>query len=80
MEDRGTTYIIMGVAKDGHDRDGSIFVWYDGTPEALERDTIQIWGEVRGSYIYKSVAGWKTTLPLVRAEYVDVIQSAERDN
>ncbi len=80
MEDRGTTYIIMGVAKDGHDRDGSIFVWYDGTPEALERDTIQIWGEVRGSYIYKSVAGWKTTLPLVRAEYVDVIQSTERDN
>jgi len=80
MEDRGTTYIIMDVAKDGHDHDGSIFIWYDGTPEALEHDTIQIWGEVRGSYIYKSVAGWKTTLPLVRAEYVDVIQSAERDN
>jgi class 3 adenylate cyclase len=80
MEDRGTTYIIMDVAKDEHDRDGSIFIWYDGTPEALERDTIQIWGEVRGSYIYKSVAGWKTTLPLVRAEYVDVIQSAKRDN
>ena len=80
MDDRGTTYIVMDIAKDEHDRNGSIFVWYDGTSEALEHDTIQIWGEVRGSYIYKSAAGWKTTLPLVRAEYVDVIQSAGRDN
>ena len=79
-EDEGTTYIIMRMAKNGHDQDGTIFVWYDGTPKALEDDTIQIWGEVRGSYVYKSVAGWKTTLPLVRAQYVDVVQEAKAEN
>ena len=80
VEDGGTTYIIMTIDRDEDDHNESIFVWYDRTPDALKNDTIQIWGEVRGSYEYKSVAGWKTSLPLVRAEYVDVIQPSGQDN
>ncbi len=76
MEYRGVTDIIVDVTKDEQRSEDSVFVWYFGTTDALENDVVQIWGEVRGSYIYTSVAGWKITLPLVRAEFIDLIETA----
>ena len=75
MENGRVRDIIVDVTKDKHHWADSILVWYDGATEALENDTIRVWGEVRGNYKYTSVAGWKITLPLVRAEYVEVTQS-----
>ena len=77
MENGGLTDIIVDVTKDKEHWEGNILVWYDGTPEVTENDTILIWGEVRGNYTYTSAAGWKINLPLVRAKYVEVLQSAE---
>jgi class 3 adenylate cyclase len=74
MEYDGVTDILLDVSKDEHSSDDSIFLWYDGTTVALENDVVQVWGEVRGAYAYTSAAGWKITLPLVRTQYIEVVQ------
>ena len=74
MEYNGVTDILLDVSTDERSSDDSIFLWYEGNTAALENDIIQVWGEVRGSYIYVSAAGWRITLPLVRIEYIEVVQ------
>jgi class 3 adenylate cyclase len=74
MEYNGVTDMLLDVSGDERSSDDSIFLWYEGTTAALENDIIQVWGEVRGSYIYTSAAGWRITLPLVCVEYVEVVQ------
>jgi class 3 adenylate cyclase len=74
MEYDGVTDILLDVSKDERSGDDSIFLWYDGITSALENDVVQVWGEVKGSYSYTSAAGWKITLPLVRSQYIEVIQ------
>jgi class 3 adenylate cyclase len=74
MEYNGVTDILLDVSADERSSDDSLFLWYEGNTAALENDIIQVWGEVRGSYIYVSAAGWRITLPLVRIEYIEVVQ------
>lgn len=38
-----------------------------------EDDFVQVWGEVKGTYSYKSIAGWKITIPHIEAKYVEKI-------
>jgi len=73
VEVGGTTDIILDITKDERSGEDCLFVWHDGITEAVENDKIQIWGEVRGTYVYTSAAGWKITLPLVRTEYIKVL-------
>ncbi len=70
----GATDILLNVNGDPVRPEDSIFIWYLGKTDVLENDTIQIWGQVRGSYSYTSVAGWRMTLPLVMAEYIEAVQ------
>ena len=78
IENEGQTDIIASVVKDKHHWEGTILIWYDGTTKAVENDIILTWGELRGNYTYASVLGWKINLPLVRAKYVNVIQSVKQ--
>ncbi|GAB4313126.1 MAG: hypothetical protein Kow0019_12390 [Methanobacteriaceae archaeon] len=50
----------------------TVYVTYDGTTTALEDSYITVYGEVYGRYTYESQAGWKITLPLIQAKYVEV--------
>ena len=75
MENGRAKDIIVDVTKGKHHWADSILVWYDKATDALENDSIRVWGEVRGNYKYTSVAGWKITLPLLRGEYIEKIQS-----
>jgi class 3 adenylate cyclase len=74
MEYNGATDILLDVSADERSSDDSLFLWYEGNTAALENDIVQVWGEVRGSYIYVSAAGWRITLPLVRVEYIEIVQ------
>lgn len=77
VERRGNTDIRMDVKKSEYFWDDTIYVQYSGTTDALEDDIIQIWGEIKGNYTYDTIAGWKITLPLVQAKYIQIIQSAK---
>jgi class 3 adenylate cyclase len=70
----GATDILLNVTGDANRPEDSIFIWYKGKTDILESDTVQVWGQVRGSYVYTSVAGWRMTLPLVMAEYIELVQ------
>lgn len=63
---------IMRVAIDG-DYNKIIYVTYTGTNDAVEDDTVTIWGEVYGSYSYTSQANYEISLPRIDAKYVEVV-------
>jgi hypothetical protein len=75
MEGLGTTDIRMNVTRDQWGLwDDTIYVTYAGTVPAYEESIIRVWGEIKGSYTYTSVAGWTITLPWVEAKYIEVVQ------
>ncbi|MGQ9474676.1 MAG: HIRAN domain-containing protein [Actinomycetota bacterium] len=75
MEGLGGTDIRLNVTKDQWGFwDDTIYVTYSGTVPAYEKSIIKVWGEVKGSYTYTSVAGWKITLPLVQARFIEVVK------
>ena len=75
MEGLGTTNIRLNVTRDKWGYwDDTIYVTYQGSIPAYEESIIRVWGEVKGSYTYTSVAGWTITLPWVEARYVEVAQ------
>ncbi len=76
MEGSLQTDIRMDVTRDkwGYWSD-TIYVTYGGmVPDAYEESIIEVWGEIQGSYTYTSTAGWKITLPLVKAKYIEVVK------
>jgi hypothetical protein len=73
-EHAGETEIVLDVSADSTCAEDSVFIWYSGDTGALEDDMIEVWGEVRGSYAYTSVGGWKITLPLIKAAYIEIVQ------
>ena len=50
----------------------TVYVTYDNSTSALEDSWITVYGEIYGSYTYESQAGWKITLPMIQAKYVEV--------
>ncbi len=50
-----------------------IYVTIEGDLDIVEDDYIQLWGEVKGTYTYESIAGWKITLPHIEAKYIEKI-------
>jgi hypothetical protein len=76
MERGQTTSIRMNITREIYGWGDTIYVTYEGTTPALEDDIIQVWGEVQGSNTYESIAGWKITLPLVKAKYVELAATA----
>ncbi|MBU2009037.1 MAG: hypothetical protein KJ624_04245 [Chloroflexi bacterium] len=75
MERGQSTTIRMNITKATYGWDDTIYVTYDGITLAVEDDIVQIWGEVQGAYTYESIAGWKVTLPWVKAKYVEEIST-----
>jgi len=75
MEGLGSTDIRLNVTRDqwGYWED-TIYVTYCGSVPAYEDSIIRVWGEIKGSYTYTSVAGWTITLPWVEAKYIEVAQ------
>ncbi len=76
-EHAGETEIVLDVSADPGCSEDSVFIWYAGSTAALEGDTVEVWGEVRGSYAYASVGGWKITLPLIKAAFIEVMQPTQ---
>lgn len=75
MENFGTTDIRLNVTRDQWGYwDDTIYVTFKGTVPAYEDSIIRVWGEIKGSYTYTSVAGWNITLPWVEARYIEVVQ------
>ncbi|MBP1934405.1 hypothetical protein [Ammoniphilus resinae] len=71
MEEGDTTFMLLNVTDQGYGIwDDTIAVNFDGKIDVYEGDMIQIWGEVTGAFSYDSVAGWKITVPSVKAKYV----------
>lgn len=75
-EHSGETEMVLDVSSDPDCTEDSVFIWYGGPTGALEGDIVEVWGEVRGSYAYASVGGWKITLPLIKAAFIEVMQPA----
>lgn len=75
MESSGKTDIRMDITpmSYGYWKD-TIYVNYNGTTPTVEGNIIIVYGEVKGSYTYTSVAGYEITLPLIEAKYIDVVQ------
>lgn len=48
-----------------------IYVTMSGYQDIIEGEYVQIWGEVKGSYTYESIAGWTITLPHIEAKYIE---------
>jgi len=69
MESGGSTEIRLALSG-GYD--DIIYVTYSGTTDAVEGDTVTIWGDVYGSYTYTSEANYQITLPRIDAKYITV--------
>ncbi len=76
MEGSLQTDIRLNVTKDRWGYwDDTIYVVYGGpVPDAYEDSIIEVWGEIQGSHTYTSTAGWKITLPLIKAKFIEVRQ------
>ncbi|MEJ5185464.1 MAG: TM2 domain-containing protein [Candidatus Geothermincolales bacterium] len=75
MESGGQTDMRVKVAGSEWDvLEGIVYVIYAGSVPAYEDSRVRFWGEIEGSHTYTSVAGWKVTLPLVEARYVEVVK------
>lgn len=72
MESGGVTEIRLATSGSYGD---IIYVTYTGTTEALEDDTITIWGEVYGSYTYTSQANYEISLPRIDAKYIKIVSN-----
>ncbi|MHB1325773.1 MAG: Ig-like domain-containing protein [Thermoleophilia bacterium] len=51
----------------------TIWVEFPGKTPAVQDSIVNVWGDVYGSYTYKSQAGWDIALPAVQARYVEVV-------
>lgn len=67
MEYDGTLYIRLAVDANP---DNLVYIMYDGTESLKKGDSIRIWGEVQGTYIYSSEENEKITLPLIYARFL----------
>ncbi len=65
---------------------GSNNIWDDRTwlvlnnkheENIIEDDSVEVWGIGGGNYDYKTALGSINTIPVIFAEYVDIIQKAE---
>lgn len=75
MENYGSTFLLLQVTYNSYGYgygswDDSVAIFFDGTFDAYEDDIITVWGEVKGSYSYESVAGYNITIPSVNAKHV----------
>lgn len=50
-----------------------IYVTVNGYQDFVEDEYVQIWGEVKGSYTYESIAGYTITLPHIEVEYIEEV-------
>ncbi len=74
MEPSGETDMRLNVTLGEYDIwSDTIYVAYIGSIPAYEDSIVNIWGEVQGSYSYTAQSGWKITLPLIIAKYVEVV-------
>jgi hypothetical protein len=75
MESAGSTDIRMNVTQGSYGYwSDTIYVTYTGTTPAVEDSIIYVYGEITGPYTYTSTAGYKITLPNVKAKYIDVVK------
>lgn len=73
MESAGTTDIRMNVTPGSYGFwSDTVYVTFEGTTPAVEDSIIVVYGEIDGSYTYTSQAGYRITLPLIKAKYIDV--------
>lgn len=69
--DRGTTFMRVEVSYKGYGIwDDVVGVFYDGNVNLYDGDFVTAWGEVIDNYTYTSQAGWRITIPAVKAKYV----------
>lgn len=70
QEENNQTFMLIEVTYKGYDIwTDNVAVYYEGTINAYEDDVITLYGEVTGSFSYKSRAGWDMSVPGVLAKY-----------
>lgn len=52
--------------------DDIVVVAWDGEPNVIEKDVVDIWGTYTGSYTYTTAIGAQKTVPSMAAEYVNI--------
>lgn len=75
------TGLILTVTDDSHVLPSGIlpvYVTYQGKTDSFIYDTVTIYGEVYGSYDYKSTTIKQKTLPKIDAKYLDKLQPAQK--
>lgn len=72
QEDSGVTVMRVAITKGSFDIwDDAVMIVYAGKIDVYEKDLVTVWGEIEGSYTYKSVAGWDVTVPKITAKYAE---------
>lgn len=51
----------------------TIYITYAGKTDALDKSIINVYGTVAGKYTYESQANYNISLPLIKAEYIDIV-------
>lgn len=75
LESAGTTELRVDITNSGYGFwTDTIYVTMSGTTPAVTDSIVDVYGTVGGSYTYTSQANYKITLPLINAQYVDVVQ------
>lgn len=70
QEENGITVMLLQVTNLGYDMwTDNVSIIYPDKIDVYEKDKVTIWGEVKGAFSYKSVAGWDITVPQVTAKY-----------
>ena len=73
LEGDNITNIRLAVTKSsyGYDFNDVIFIEYPGYTDFVDNDIVTVYGEIYGSYSYKSQAGYEISLPGLLAETVE---------
>lgn len=72
-ESEGKTVMRIAVTKLNYgiwDFNDAIWVTFDGETSAVEDSIISVYGDITGSFSYTSIAGWKITIPSIKAKYI----------
>jgi hypothetical protein len=65
------TDMQLSVTNDGYGNySDDIMVLYKSGIKVYDKDIVTVWGECMGSYTYTSTAGWKITVPMLWAVYI----------
>ena len=78
MEENGAYTLRVNITKGDYDIwTDTIMVYYVGSGDnnrILEDDIVNIYGQLAGMYTYTTVMGSENTVPLMYAEYIDLVE------